>query len=241
MDAPARLPPSTAATRRDLQRVATHVVARRRHELSGRFGLRASPGGLAAPAAGPDGEVVRTDGDRLVVERAGRARAVPMTCLGDLAAAAGVDLSAPFSVGEHTPPAGDPAAPLEVDPAAARALGAWWGFATTVLDEVVARLGPGADASVAQLWPEHFDVACDLAWGPGEGDRANLGGSPGDGAHGEPYLYVGPWGPERPGGPAYWNAPFGAVLGHSELLSATDPLGEAVAFLRRGLEMLAGR
>lgn len=42
------------------------------------------------------------------------------------------------------------------------------------------------------LWPEHFDVACDLARGPGERERANLGGSAGDDAHPEPCLHLGP-------------------------------------------------
>ncbi len=59
--------------------------------------------------------------------------------------------------------------------------------------------------------------------------------------HAEPYLYVGPWGPERPGDPAYWNAPFGAILPHARLRAADDARGLAEAFLRRGLDLLAER
>ena len=33
--------------------MATHVLARRRHAVSGRFGLRATPGGIGTPAFGP--------------------------------------------------------------------------------------------------------------------------------------------------------------------------------------------
>ena len=53
-----------------------------------------------------------------------------------------------------------------------------------------------------QLWPEHFDASCLLVVGPGPDDRCDLGVSPGDHHHEEPYLYVGPWvepPPRRPG------------------------------------------
>ena len=162
---------------------------------------------------------------------------MPLSTLADVAAAAGVDLGGPLAIGHDAPPLGDPAAPLGVDPDAARALGDWLGFATEVLDAVAAG---GGDPSKVQIWPEHFDAACDVAWGPGEGRRANLGGSPGDAFHAEPYLYVGPWGPERPGDPAFWNAPFGAILPHARLREADDARGLAEGFMRRGLDLLAG-
>jgi hypothetical protein len=88
------------------------------------------------------------------------------------------------------------------------------------------------------VWPEHFDVALDLAAAPDR--RVNLGGSPGDGFHADPYLYVGPWTADRPGDVAFWNAPFGAVLGYAELLERSDSLGSAVAFFDRGLALLTG-
>lgn len=235
------IPAGLPATRRALQRVAAHVVARRRSDLSGgRIGLRPSPGGIACPPAGPEDEVVRTDGDLLIVERGRAATVTRMTTLADLAGVAAVDPSAPLALGANPPPAGDLRAPLDIDAGAARALGAWWAFAVAAMDEAVAGRGPQAAPSPVQLWPEHFDVGCDLAWGPGEGQRVNLGGSPGDDGHEEPYLYVGPWGPDRPGDPTFWNAPFGAELGHAALRREGDPFAAAVGFLRRGLELLAG-
>jgi hypothetical protein len=87
------------------------------------------------------------------------------------------------------------------------------------------------------LWPEHFDAGCDVV--DGKGRRVNLGASPGDGFSDEPYLYVGPWEGERPGDADYWNAPFGAALGYARLLAAADPVAEGVAFVQRGLTLLA--
>jgi hypothetical protein len=235
------LPDGFAATRAALQRVAVHVLARRRHALTGRFGLRAAPGGIGMPAAGGDHEVLRTSGAWLVRERTGEQSGTAFldlrsASLADAAAFAEVDLDAEFSAGRDTPPIGARAAPLAVDEAAAVALGDWYGFGWRALDLVVAGCGADATPSVVQLWPEHFDTGCDVAVGAG---RVNLGASPGDGYHADPYLYVGPWGDERPGDPAYWNAPFGAVLGHAELAAAGDPLAEAMAFLRTGVGRLA--
>jgi hypothetical protein len=234
-------PPAFAGTRDALHLVAVHILARRRCALTGRIGLRPSPGGFAMPPSGDGMEAVRIDGDLLIIERGGSATAVPVTSLGDLARAVGVDLAGSLSVGADTPPVGDPDAPLAVDGDAARALGDWFAFTTTVLDRVVADLGARAAASAIQLWPEHFDVACDVACGPGEGRRVNLGGSPGDAQHAQPYLYIGPWGPERPGDAAFWNAPFGAVLGHDLLIAAggTDSARAlAVEFFSHGLGLL---
>ena len=238
------LPAAFGETREALHRVVAHVLARRRADATGRIGLRASPGGVATPAFGEDLEVVRTSGALLVRERGGRARVTPITTLRALAAEAGVDLAGPLSIGHDPPALGDPDAPLAVDPAAAHALGGWLGFATAALDEIAAAAGEAGDASGVQIWPEHFDAACDLRWGPGEGERVNLGGSPGDAFHSEPYLYVGPWGPERPGDDRYWNAPFGAVLAYSSLSAAEGAEAArhlAIGFLRRGVDLLAAR
>jgi hypothetical protein len=234
------LPPSFADTRAALQRVATHVVARRRHGLAGRFGLRATPGGFGMPAAGPDHEVLRTAGTWLVRERTGAEPAtsrldLTSASLADAAAFAEVDLGQPFEAGHDTPALGDLAAPLGVAAEAADVLAGWWALGWTALDAAVGALPAPVDASIVQLWPEHFDAACDVAAGS---SRANLGASPGDAGHDEPYLYVGPWGDERPGPDGYWNAPFGAVLGRSTLLGAGDPLAAAVAFLSEGLRRL---
>ena len=97
-----------------LQQVAVHVLARRRHAVTGRFGLRPAPGGLTTPVFG-DGEVVRVTGATLVVERGGGVLAEPLTTLGRAADLVGVDLAAPFSVGNDTPALADPDAPLALD------------------------------------------------------------------------------------------------------------------------------
>jgi hypothetical protein len=235
------LPPAFAATRVAMQRVAAHVLARRRHALVGKIGLRSTPGGIGTPAAGPEHEVVRTSGSWLLRERTGatastEALDLATATLAQAAALAEVDLGAELSVGHDTPEVGDPSAPLGIDPASASALAGWYAFGWAVLDGAAAAGGPDAAPSVVQLWPEHFDAGCDLAVRPGR--RTNLGASPGDGFQAEPYLYVGPWDGARPGDPAYWNAPFGAVLGYAELRRAEDPTARALDFVRTGLDHL---
>src|SRR5579863_256849 len=66
------------ATRVELHRVAAHILARRRHDVSGRFGLRPSPGGFATPAFGEGPEVVRVANGTLVREAAGGASYLPL-------------------------------------------------------------------------------------------------------------------------------------------------------------------
>ena len=237
----AQLPATWVTTRAELQRVAVHVLARRRFALAGKIGLRAAPAGIATAAAGSEHEVVRTSGAWLLRERTGesasaRSLHLPGATLAEAAQLIEVDLEAPLDVGHDTPPVGDADARLAIDPPSASALGAWFAFGWAVLDEAAASLGRDAAPSVVQLWPEHFDAGCDVAAGDG---RANLGASPGDAGHADPYLYVGPWGPERPGDESYWNASFGAILGHDALILAEDPHATAVAFLRRGVELLA--
>jgi hypothetical protein len=238
-------------TRTGLQQVAVHVLARRRHAVTGRFGLRAAPGGFATPMFGDAGEVVRLSGTILVVERGGDVAVEELTTLGRAAEIVGVDLAADFSVGHETPPLADAAAPLPLDTAAAWVLAGWWATGAGALDEAVAGAPAVTATTVAQLWPEHFDHACTVTLGNpgdaagGDGDdapKANVGASPGDGYEPEPYLYVGPWGPERPGDPGYWNAPFGAVLRRGELAGVAhdDRRARMVEFVRTGLDLLAG-
>lgn len=241
------LPSDAVETRLALQQLATHVLARRRHAFTGRFGLRAAPAGLATPAFGDDVEVVRTSGRHLVVERGGAVLAGPVTTLAAAAEMVGVDLTVDFSVGEATPAMADPDRPLGVGDAAARALGDWWGLGAAVMDELVAAEPAVAAATGTQLWPEHFDLACAVTVRAPEGEdggagpRANVGASPGDGFEPLPYLYVGPWSSDRPGDPAYWNAPFGAVLRYADLAETPPPdrRARALAFVRRGLTLLA--
>jgi hypothetical protein len=220
----------TTRTRTDLHRLCAHVLARRRYAVSGHFGLRASPGGLATPAFGDEPEVLRLDGTVLVREVGATASSIVFngSTLGELAAFAGVDLRTPFSVGDSTPPVGPVDEALDFDKAELASLFAWFDLGWRVLDQAVCRLGRGAAPATVQLWPEHFDVGTSVAV---DGARVNLGFSAGDAFSDEPYVYVGPSGPERPGDAAFWNAPFGAFRTRSEV-------GDPAAFIGEGLVRL---
>jgi hypothetical protein len=222
-------------TRLQLRRVATHLLARRRHAVSGRFGLRATPGGIGTPAFGPADavEVVRVAGNMLVHEVGSTLRVVPMAgaTLAGLAELVGVDLSADFSVGRDTPDLGDVDAPLVLDADLVAGITDCYAFGWRALDNVA---GQARSAAPIQLWPEHFDASCLVAVGPGENDRCDLGVSPGDDQHEDPYLYVSPWVARRPGDAAYWNASFGALVP----LAPTTTTADAVAFYREALSRL---
>jgi hypothetical protein len=123
-----------------------------------------------------------------------------------------------------------------VDPAAATALGEYFGCATSVLEALRAR-NAQLEPSRVQLWPEHFDISVELG-SQSAGRRAVYGASPGDAAHSEPYVYVAPWG-ETPGGPRWGAHGFaGAELGYAELLAAADPRALALEFLQSRMEEL---
>lgn len=237
------LPAAFATTRDALQRVGVHIVARARSQATRRFGLRVTAGGFGTPEFGDDLVRVRVSGGMLVREAGGvdgaRSVVVPIggASLAELATIAGVDLDVDLDVGHDTPPLGDTSEPLRVDPAAADALAAWYAVTAAALDRSVAELGAAATPTMVQLWPEHFDAAIDVAALPER--RANLGGSPGDGFHDDPYLYVGPWTDDRPGDQQFWNAPFGAILGYAELVNDPDPAARATGFLVRGVRQLA--
>jgi hypothetical protein len=123
----------------------------------------------------------------------------------------------------------------DVDDAAARWLGDFYGFAFAVLDEIAK---DGKDPAPIRLWPEHFDIAHELG-DEAAGSRATYGASPGDENHDEPYLYVGPWG-ELPEPAELWNANgfTGAELTLGELLAADDQRAAALEFFRRRIEAL---
>jgi hypothetical protein len=230
-----RLEPLTdafAGTRGALHALAEHVVAPARHRANGKIGLRFTRGGFGTPYFGADRQVRIEDGDLVVVEGP-EVRRSPVTTLADAAARAGIGgPGAPVEV--YTPSTSVGAdETLAVDRAAARAVGEWYGFCASVLEQLRCE---SAGASLVQLWPEHFDLAVDLG-DEAAGQRANFGGSPGDDAHPEPYLYVGPWVGQAG---EFWNEPWGASLSYQELLGADDQRELALAFLRRGRDLLAG-
>ena len=240
------LPDDWPDHRDTLHFLAAHVLGQARQRHDGMFDLVPSPGGFATPSVGPDRERVRLVGGSMLVERVAGETLRDATATTTVAQIAGSSLAElcqqvgfeprpDFQVGNDTPPFRDPDAPIQLDGQATSILGEWYLLGQRSIDEVVASL-PHAEATVGRLWPEHFDYGLDLDAAPGV--RCNLGAAGGDGFHSEPYLYVGPHGPERPGATDYWNAPFGAVLGFGAIDAADDPISTAVEFLMAGIFLL---
>ena len=229
-------------TRSSLHLLATHVLARARFEVTGRFGLLPdADGGFKTPEFDGRVLVLRLDGHGAALyDSANGSTLVPST-LAAAAEWAGVDMTATFSAGTDTPAVGDSEQPLELHGHACGLLGAWFALSATVLGPLASAQ---QDSSGVQLWPEHFDAAFDTAFGAESGQRANVGMSPGDSSSAEPYAYVGPWTPDRPGSDGYWNASFGARLPYSAVLRSATKEHDAVAvvasFLTEGLTRLAG-
>ncbi len=228
-------PTELVTTRLALQAVAEHVLSAARHAATGHIGLRATPGGFGTgPFDQPDGGDRRllVDGAELVVidrdaegntAREGRE---PLTTLRAAGAFVGIEPGAPVDV--YTPATAlDLDAPLGVDPQAAARLAAWFMLAHESLNRCGERWNAesaDADAAVATLWPEHFDVAISVG-------EINFGGSPGDADHPEPYLYVGPWSPPPRDG-EFWNEEWGA----STPAAAIHSVDDATAFFTVGRE-----
>ena len=225
------------ATREAWHALAEQVITPARRAANGKIGLRATHGGVGTPFYGRD-EQARVDGTSIVVVRDGIELRRDITTLAAAAEFVGVEAGPPRDLYE---PATHLAldAPLTVDANAVRVLGDWFGFASSVLEEL--RAETGADDTRAQLWPEHFDLSVDVG-DEAAGTRGTFGASPGDAQHPEPYLYVTHWKPEVPAD-AFWNdtAFAGASLSYAELLAARDQRERALAFVRRGIDVLAGR
>lgn len=228
-------PPATfVATRGAAHRLAVYVISPARRRATGRIGLRAGGGGISTPPFG-DGERVSLDLRRLrLVTARGEAP------LSTIAAAAEFVLGGPadeeWAAGFDVPPLGDPHAPLALDPPAAALLGSWYDFAFESLGALRGELA-GDEPSEIQLWPEHFDVAFDVA---AAGGRITFGASPGDGTSSEPYLYVLPPAPRERD--EIWNAEgfAGAVLALSGFVAEADQRAAALAFFRSRRRAIAG-
>jgi hypothetical protein len=80
-------------TRNALHQVAVHVLARRRWQVTTRFGLPIAPGGIATPAFGANTESLRTAGSNLVREIRGSVTFMQGRSLRALAEFAGTDLA----------------------------------------------------------------------------------------------------------------------------------------------------
>ena len=225
------LPPTFAATRESLHRVAEHIIAPARKPHN-EIALTPTPGGFGTPPFDFQGHVVqvRVDGAELVVSEDGQERRGALTSLADAARFVGAGL---FFDGVP-----EDMAPLDVDPAAAACLADLYSFAAGALEQVRSTSAIGDEPSAVILWPEHFDVAFDAGSEADGGSRATYGVSPGDEVHPEPYLYVLPW-RERPRGEV-WNAHgfAGAELGYAELVAAADPYVAAAEFFNGRREAL---
>ncbi len=161
----AELPAAFGATRLALHTLAEHVVAPARFQANGKVGLRFTYHGFGTPFFG-ESHQVRVEDDSLVVDDARH----EITTLVAAAELAGVDLES--RTGVYTPTTDSRARdPLAVDQFAARALGDWYGFCASVLEQVRSDATDEDAPARVQLWPEHFDLALDL--GPG-GARAEL-------------------------------------------------------------------
>lgn len=215
-------PDQLVRTRTTLHSLAEHLLAGDLARRTGKIGLRVTPGGFGQPEVLADGSRrrLRIDGTHLVVLESDAERWVPLTTAAELAAAAGAELGAPGDAYDPETTL-DPTGTLAVDAEAAGALAGWFELVAAALEEV-RRRHADQHPTLVQLWPEHFDVACSLS-------EVNLGGSPGDADHPEPYLYVGPWTP-RTG--TYWNEPWGASRSWRDV----PDVAAAVAFLDDGLE-----
>jgi hypothetical protein len=216
------LPSSFASTREALHQVAEQIVAPGRKPHN-EIALRQTPGGFGTPEFEFEGATVqvRVDGAELVVAREGSERRAELSTLAEAGALVGAEL-----LPDGVP---DDRTDLAIDPEAAERLGDFYAFSADVLGRFRSRLDAADEASSINLWPEHFDIAFE-AGAEDVGRRANYGASPGDDAHAEPYLYVGPWSQDVTG--ELWNAEAftGAELGYAELLEADDPAALALEF-----------
>jgi len=220
-----------AATAAALHRVAAEIVAPAR-KPDNEIALQATPGGFGTPPFEFEGSdrQVRVDGAELVYRVGAEERRVRITSLAAAGALVAELLPQDTGLDED---------PLDVDAAAAEALGAWYALGEAVLGELIAEAAPADDPSTINLWPEHFDIAIELGSGA-DGVRANYGFSPGDADHPEPYVYVGPSTAEVEG--ELWQATGfrGAELGYAELLAADDPHMSATDFCRTRMQALRG-
>jgi hypothetical protein len=227
------LSPAFGETRDALHRLAVYVISPAQRLVNGEIILAATPGGFGT-ATLPDGQI-RVKGTDMVVERGTMRSRAPITSLNEMAALAGIEPDVSQQQQFDVPPHGDLDAPLAIDARAAEDLAAWFRFTTDVLESLRADAGADDDVSPVRLWPEHFDAAID------QGDeaarqRATYGGSPGDAAHAEPYLYASPWAGRID---AFFADPHfgGASLPYAALLRGAD--GEA--FLREARRRICGR
>ena len=224
------------STRRALHQLAFYAMAPARHTVTGKMGLRYTHGGFGTPFFGADEQVRFENG--YIVRQTDRVASRPVTTLADAVEVCGIPYRRVWFDGfKDTLDPIDANARLDIDSASVASIAEWFGFGTSVLEQL--RRTPGAlEVSRVQLWPEHFDLAIEM--GPGE-TRASYGASPGDDHHLEPYLYVSAEQSIDRSNP-FWNdsAFNGASLPYRALLEAEDQHLAALSFFDEGHRILNG-
>jgi hypothetical protein len=212
-------------TRASLHAVAEHVMAANQYAQKRRISLRQATGGFSTQPYVVEGAERRVAvvGSELVVRDDVRGEAAERRAAITNLRAAGRVVGRPVRMSSEAyrpSPMPDPDGELAVDPGAAALFADFYALVQAALTVFAAeRVGEGP--SEIQLWPEHFDVATTIS-------EVNYGGSPGDGDHDRPYLYVGPFEPPPRGG--FWNEPFGASRDWREI----DGVDGAVRFFPKG-------
>lgn len=226
--------------------VAEHVVAPARHAANGKIGLRFTRNGFGTPffarpydECAAEDQQVRVEGVNLLVTRGAKDRWLMLATVSAAAKLAGIEPGAPADVYTPTTPL-EPDAPLRLDARSTEFLGAWQGFAASVLEQLRAEAPGDAAPSRVQLWPEHFDLSVDLG-DEARGARGTFGASPGDAQHPAPYLYV--TRDATAPGDEFWNDPSfaGASMGVDVLSAHVDGARQraaALEFFRRGRALL---
>jgi hypothetical protein len=203
-----KLPPSFVTTRLAVHTLAEHVLCATRYAAVGRIGLTPAVDGIVTPPF--DGRIVGLHDVELVDETTDGRRRVAATTLRAAGEFLGITPGAPALWTPTT--SGDLDAVLDVDADGVAALAAWF----TLVADALSATFPDAPQT---LWPEHFDLAVTV-------DDAIYGGSPGDAAHTEPYLYVTPPAGAMPDEDRrFWNEPFGASFPYDRINGADDATG----------------
>jgi hypothetical protein len=135
------LPAEFVATRNALHQVAFFAMSPARYQVTGRMGLRATPGGFGTPEY--EGKVARVEGLSLVLEERDRSATQIITTVREAARFFGVDYRVDWFQKFRDPlEPMDPDETLQVDEESARVLAHWFGFGSAVLGELRAHAGP---------------------------------------------------------------------------------------------------
>ena len=231
------LPATFQTTRDHLHQIAFFAISPTRYKATERMGLRHHDGGFGTPEF--EGKVIRIEDGNLIAHDGDTSATHPISTVREAIEFLGHEYEEEWYQNFHDPPGPiDPDEKLDIDQSSARALGEWFGFAWSVLNELRTHGKEGDDVSEVQLWPEHFDAATELG-DYAAGERASFGASPGDSAHPQPYIYVAAWSEIDRDNP-YWNdtAFNGSSMSYAELQAADDPVKDGVDFLLEGYRIL---